>query len=79
MREREREFSYIKTAQLQNADFFQKTKIMLERDRESSAMGQNLQTVEYIQKTNYVSDNKGWPVLVFDKESHCSFEQTIIC
>jgi hypothetical protein len=42
MIEREREFSYIKTAQLQNADFFQKTKIMLlrERERESSAMGQ---------------------------------------
>jgi hypothetical protein len=40
MNEREREFSYIKTAQLQNADFFQKAKIMLERDRESSAMGQ---------------------------------------
>jgi hypothetical protein len=34
MIEREREFSYIKTAQLQNADFFQKTKIMLERERE---------------------------------------------
>jgi hypothetical protein len=34
MREREREFSYIKTAQLRSADFFQKTKIILERERE---------------------------------------------